>query len=172
MLRKIKLLSLATASAVVIGSSANALNLSTSGDIKVRDALAVAETQKLNFGTIATPSSTVNVHITKAGVVGGSNSATHIDTSAIQEGVYTISGSALDTISIQAADNGNVAGMEFTTIAGDYSGTVDGDILAGINTQTPPGAGKDLTIGAILQVAGTVTEGDYAPGFTLTVNYD
>lgn len=172
MLNKIKLLSLATVSTVAIASSASAVNLSTSGDIKVRDALAVAETQKLNFGTIETPTSTVNVHITKAGVVGNSTTASHLDTSAVQEGIYTISGSALDTIDISASDNANVAGMTFTNITGDYGNSVDADILAGITNQQAPGAGEDLTIGAILQVAGTVTEGDYAPGFTVTVNYN
>ncbi len=172
MLNKIKLLSLATASVIVIGSSAQAITLSTSGDIKVRNALAVTESQKLNFGTIETPTSTVNVHITKAGVVGGSNTATHLDTAAIQEGVYSITGSALDTIDISASNNSNVAGMSFTAITGDYGSTTDGDILAGITNQTAPGTGEDLTIGAVLQVADTVTEGNYAPAFTIEVSYN
>lgn len=172
MLREIKLLSLASVSAIAIASSASAVDLTTSGDIKVRNALSVAETQKLNFGTIETPSSTVNVHVTKAGVVGGSNTASHIDTSTIQEGIYTVTGSALDTIDISAADNGNVAGMTFTDITGDYGTTTDGDILTGITSQAAPGNGTALTLGAILQVTNVVTEGDYAPGFTVTVNYN
>jgi len=172
MLNKLKLLSAASFGVLAIASSANAASISTHGDIKIRDALNISETQTMDFGTIETPTSNVVVEVTTAGSVGGSTTANHIDSSSVQEGIYSISGSALDTIDISASDNANVPGMSFTAITGDYSGTTAGDLLAGITNQTAPGAGTDLEIGAKLTVLNTVSEGDYQPGFTITVNYN
>jgi spore coat protein U-like protein len=172
MLNKFKILSVAAVSTIAIASSANAASLSTSGDIKIRNALNISENQVLNFGTIEKPTSTVEVEVTTAGSVGSSTTASHIDTSTVAEGDYTISGSFIDTIDITASDNANVAGMEFTAITGDYDSTTGGDLISGITNQSAPGAGTALKVGAVLQVQNTVDEGDYSPAFTITVNYN
>lgn len=164
------LTSLSVVAATAMG--VKAANLSTHGDIKIRNALSITENQVLNFGTIAKPNSTVEVEVTTAGAVGSGTTATHIDSSTVEEGNYTISGSSLETIDISASDNGNVAGMEFTSIKGNYGSTSNGNLLAGLTAQSAPGAGTDLVVGATLQVQSSVTEGDYQPGFTITVNYN
>jgi len=173
-MKKLKLLSMATISAIAVSSAVQAADLSTKGQIKVRNAIAVAENQVLNFGTIEKPvGSAVDVAVTTGGVVdGGDTTATHIDTADVKEGKYTISGSFTDTIDITAADNANVAGMSFTEITGLYDSN-SADLLAGgLSAQAAPGAGTELKVGGILNVATTVTEGDYEPGFTITVNYN
>ena len=174
MFKNLKIMALASVSLIAIASQADAANLSTSGDIKIRNAITITENQKLDFGTIQKPTSTVTVQVNTAGaLVGGGTTATHIDSSTVQEGDYTIAGSSLDTVDISATDNATVSGISFTALTGDYGAATGLNLLTGATNQAAPtAAGTALKVGATLSVTNAVAEGDYAPGFTITANYN
>jgi len=159
--------------AISVAGSAHAWGWGVSVFVKLFNIIKVTELQTLNLGTIEKPTSTVTVHVTPGGTVGGNNDATHIDTADVKEGIFKIQGSFFATIDISASDNGNVSGMTFTGITADYDTTTNADLMAGITNQTAPTwFGTNLDLGAELEVDNTVTEGDYEPGFTLSVNYN
>jgi hypothetical protein len=166
-------IALATTALFTIAYAANeakAASLTVGGDIQVRDALAIAETTGLNFGQIETPSSQVTAIVSTAGSTSGT--ANFLDTTNAAAGVYSISGSALETIDISVSDSGNVTGMAFTAVSGNYDSTTGGDMLAGITAQAAPGTGTNLTLGATLTIEDTVTEGNYSPELQIDVTYN
>lgn len=147
-----------------------AATLNTQGDIKIRDSLTITEVKSINFGVIEKPTSTVNMFVGSFGNHNGT--ATVIDASDITNGEYLITGSSLDTISIQATDLGNEPGLALTTISGRYDGVQSLNLTNGVTGQAAPGAGETLFVGAKIVVQSTVTEGDYQPGFQIEVAYD
>jgi hypothetical protein len=171
--KNIKYLFLTLLSIFLMYEPAQAKSLSTSADIKIRNTLTITEVQKLNFGTIEKPTTNVAVQITNAGISGAGTTATLVNTTTIKEGRYTIAGSSLNTINISATNNGNITGLTFTAITADYGTATGLNLLTGAANQAAPAAtGTLLKIGGTLTVASTVTEGDYAPGFTITANYN
>lgn len=168
-----KLLASAAIAGITVAQIAQGANLTTSASIQIRGALALTEAASLNFGTIEQPSSDVVVHVTTSNTVGSNNTATFVDQSGIRAGEITVTGSEISNVSIQAQDVGNVPGLSFTSITGNYGGAGDVNLVTGTNNQTPPGAeGTSLALGAELQVASSVTEGNYSPQIAIEVNYD
>ncbi len=150
---------------------AKAATFSESATISIVQALSLSQTTQMNLGVVQRPSSgTQTAIVSTAGTPSGT--ITYVDNAAVRAGAYSIAGSALNTISISAVDDANVAGLTFTALSGSYNGGSATNLLTGITGGVAPGAGKTLNVGGTLQVASTVVEGIYAPSFTLTVNYE
>jgi hypothetical protein len=176
MTNNFKTLALATASILLLAPQAFATSkvesLSSTGDIKVRNALKIAEVTRPNFGIIEKPSTDVAVSLSTSGATAGTT-ASFIDNSMARAGEYKISGSSISTINISAVDNGNVPGLSFSAITADYGSNNDLNLKTGAaNQPAPTAAGTTLKVGGTLNVASSVTEGDYTPGFTISANYN
>ena len=170
---KLALATTAICSIAFGASQSDAASLTASGDIEIREALAISETTGINFGQVETVASGIGeITVDKTGSL--SATGTNIlDSTSASQGVFSITGSATETIDIDIDDGGNVSGMSFTDITGDYGSTTDGDFLTGVTAQDAPGtSGTDLTIGATLQVNDTVAEGTYTPEIVINVNYN
>lgn len=175
-MKKVFLATTALVSSAVMANTAHALTDTFTATIDVLDALAMSQSTQMNFGKIGTPgSSGVVVHLTSGGAEGGSTTATIVDATDFAAGVYKITGSANNTISISGANVGGEAGFTFTELLCSYDGGGETNIIAAPKTtQAAAGSGgKNLTCGAKLAVANTVTEGnDYAPDLSITVDYE
>jgi len=153
-------------------AQANAV-FNQTADIEVLRALTITENERLNFGVIDLPGSDVKVHITTSGVVGATETtATHINTTPIKMGEYTIKGSDSSQISITASNGGSVSGLTFERIEASYDSGPDVDLIAAALTgSAPTTTGKTLLVGAVLNVAAGITEGTYTPDFKLNIDY-
>lgn len=133
--------------------------------------LSVTQNTELDFGVIEASDSTVTITVA-ADDGAQSGTATVLDSGSISQGVFTIEGSAHQSIGVGVTDGGSVAGFEFTAFTGTYNGsaevTLNGTPLGPV---AAPGAGKTLEVGGTLSIANTVTEGTYAPDFTIEVVY-
>ena len=158
---------------LTLAKGASADNFSQDSSINLLNTLNVQEIDKMDFGTIEAPTTNIKVHVTNTGSVGGDNTAIHIDTSTISEGVYKIFGSEFASISISATNGGSVPNMAFEKLEAKYRSTT-GDIIGGSLTglDAPNPNGTDLQLGAVLTVAANTAEGLYAPDFNLEVNYE
>lgn len=133
--------------------------------------IAIYEAQKLNFGTIASPNTPSWVAVNFNGNLKGN--VTILDYSTASAGYYKIFGSNSNTISIKAQDLNTYPYFTFKKIRGKYPGNNNFDMLAGQSNLNPPGmSGKKLTVGAQLKIAANTPDGDYSPGFIITVDYD
>lgn len=157
-------------SLLLLGSSAIAANLTTSGQISFIKSIKILEKQKLNFGTLEVPSDQIWVGVSPTGQPQGTG--TFINTSTVANGIYVISGANNISINIKAHPLGTYSFMEYFEITGNYSGFTNLQLMNGVAGLTPPGAGTALNLGAKLKVAGNIQEGDYSPAFSIEVNYD
>lgn len=173
-MKKVFLATSAFFSSVMFANSVSATTTTFSSTITVLDDLAISQTTQLNLGKILTPGSDVVVHVAQAGGNGANTTATMIDTSSMSPVVLKITGSSVNTISISGANGGGVAGFTFNTMYCKYNNGSSTDILAAAKTaqSAPTSSGKNLQCGANVTVAGSVTDGTYAPDYDVTIAYE
>ncbi len=149
-----------------------AFSFSPSASITIVSAVGVSEQQGLNFATINKPETSVVVEVTPDGALGSNTTASMAGGSSPTAGVYTISGSATQTISITASNVGNVEGISFNAISGKYNNGSTVNLVSGVSGLVPPGAGKALALGGTLTIQPTIGTGTFAPQIALNINYE
>jgi len=155
-------------------------NFDKTADIEILRALTIREDEPLNFGVIDLPGANgVKVQIdTNGNILTPSNPATHIDTTNLSEGEYTISGSDSSSISITARDLATYSDISFDSMHASYGNGTATDLMDGTGltnlaapTSSGPNLGTKLKIGAVLNVAANTPEASYAPAFQLNIDY-
>lgn len=151
--------------------AANALNYTVTAAIEIVNPIRMSEVQPLNFASIEQPQSQVVVHVTTNGGVG--NNTTADMAGSPSAGIFTITGSDTQSISIMAKDASTVNGMAFTAVTGLYDDASDQDLIAGASSLAAPGsAGRQLALGAELTIQPNIAIGQYAPELQLEISYE
>lgn len=169
-MNKKKLLSSAAAAALltsVISQSVMAATDTGTANARIVTPIGVAETTEMNFGDIQPEAGPTTVTLSTAGVATPTGAT--IVTGSPSQGIFTVTGTEAATYSITLPADGTV------TLSGPGPAmNVDGfNHDAGATPAIGVGGSSTLSIGAILSVAGSVTQtaGDYSGSYDVTVDY-
>jgi hypothetical protein len=162
-MRKILLATVFGVVSVAAFSGANAIVFNKTATVKIVTPLSLSTTTDLNFATIERPATSSNLVVAPDGTTSGT--ATVI-TGTPTAGVYTVTGDAINQISIAVAAGAAVTGLTLGSFTMNYNNAA---YTSGFTTA--PGASTPLKIGATLGIDNTVASGTLTPGYNITILY-
>lgn len=138
----------ATSSVFAQVNPGNPATFSATADVTIATLITVASSQNLNFGSIAAPNSgSTQQIVTTAGASGGGSDAAQLNSAALAQGIFSVTGTDGQTVNITFANESCTnAGLTLSGLNADNASPV----LSGATA---------VNVGGTLTIASTATTG-------------